>query len=87
MAFNMLKEYVFDIARQMGISSEEVSLVKSSTVGCVDTHLLKISFKNHTVSALVYRSELDNLLKGIKGDRLNLKVKAALERLKVLTAS
>jgi hypothetical protein len=82
----MIKEYVSDIAEQMGISSVEVSLVEGSTVGCVDTHLLQISFKNQMVSALVYQSELDNLLKGIKSDRLDLKIRAALERLKIQIA-
>jgi hypothetical protein len=86
MAFNMLKEYVSDIARQMSISPEEVLLVKSSTVGCVDTHLLKISFKSQTVSALVYQSELDTLLIGIQNERLDLKVRGALERLKIQIA-
>jgi hypothetical protein len=78
----MINEYVSDIARQTGLPVVSVSIVEGKTVGCNDTHLLLISFKSQTVSALVYQSELDDLQKSGKNDRLVLKVKAALGRLK-----
>lgn len=80
----MITEYVNDLAKQMSISLSRVSTVEGSKVGCLDVHLLNMSSKDKTVSALIYNSELDELLNGMPSDRLELKVRSALGRLNVL---
>jgi hypothetical protein len=77
----MIEEYVTDLAKQMGISLSRVSTVEGSKVGCLDMHLLNMSSKGKTVSALIFKSELDELVNGKQDDRLELKVRSALGRL------
>lgn len=80
----MITEYVTDLAGQMSIPLTRVSTVEGSKVGCLDVHLLNMSSKGKTVSALVYKSELDEIQNGIQSERLELKVRSALGRLKIM---
>jgi hypothetical protein len=80
----MVQEYVTDLALQIGIKELKVSVVEGESVGCIDSYLLNISSNGFIVSALVYQSEMDDLDKGLQGERLEIKIRSALSRLKML---
>jgi hypothetical protein len=77
----MVKEYVTDLALQMGITKLRVSVVEGKLVGCLDSYLLNISSNSYIVSVLVYQSEMDDLDKGVQGERFEIKIRSALSRL------
>jgi len=79
----IIKEYVSDIASQMGIKLSKVSLTGGLDVACHDYRLL-IASKNHEVSTLLNQAELDSLQKHSSSGFLELKIKTALERLKIM---
>ena len=80
----MIKEYVSDIASQMGIMLTKVSLVDGQPVGCSDACIISISVRGHSVDALVYVAEIVNLENGVSCDRLEQRVRSALSRLQIL---
>lgn len=80
----MIQGYVADLAGQMGIQLTRVTIVEGRDVGCVDVHLLVLGSGEQTVSALVYQPELDILHSGSPCDRLEVKLRKALSRLKIL---
>lgn len=80
----MIREYATDIASQMGIQLSDVSIVEGRRVGCSDVHLVHMTADSHTVSVLVYSTELDNLKSGCVCERLEMKIKSALNRLQLL---
>ena len=80
----MIEKYVSDIAIQMGMKLSKVSLVDGRPLGCLDVYLLNISTKERIVSALIFQADLENLEKGICSDRLEVRMRSALSRLKLL---
>ena len=80
----MITKYVSDIAAQMGMKLSKVSLVDGRPLGCLDVYLLNMSAKERIVSALIFQADLENLEKGISSDRLEVRMRAALQRLKRL---
>jgi hypothetical protein len=79
----MIEEYVSDLARQMRMNLTKVSLTGGLVVACQD-YRLEIASKSHVVSTLINQSELDSIENGSSSGFLELKVRAALERLKML---
>ncbi len=80
----MIKKYVSNIAVQIGLELSKISLVDGQTLGCRDTHLLSMSIKERIVSTIIYQSDLENLVKGIGCDRLEIRIRMALSRLQLL---
>ncbi len=76
----MIKVYVADIASQMGLKLTKVSLTGGLTVACLD-YRLKLVSESHEVSTIIYQSELDSIEKSSCSGFLELKIRAALERL------
>jgi hypothetical protein len=81
----MIKEYVNDLASQMGIKLSKVSLAGGLEAACID-YLLEIKSKSHAVSILIRKSELDSLRNGSVSGFLELKIRTALERLEMMLA-
>jgi hypothetical protein len=79
----MIEDYVVDLASQMGIKLSSVTLTEGKALGCLDAHQLDIAFEEHVVGVLIHQSELNDIQNSYL---LELKIKSALERLKVLTA-
>ncbi len=79
----MIYKYVYDLARQMGISLTRMSVVDCRSVGCLGVHLLHFGTNHKLVSALVHQSDLDDLKNDICCDRLELKIRVALSRLEM----
>lgn len=77
----MINKYVSALAAQIGMKFPKVSLVDGLPLGCRDTFLLNISTKERLVSAIIYRTELESLEKGLCCDRLELRIRSALSRL------
>jgi hypothetical protein len=80
----MIKESVTDIANQAGMSLSMISVIEGQTIGFLDVHFLHIATKGHTVSTLVYESELNNLNNSLPCERLETKIRSALSRLRLL---
>jgi len=80
----MIEKYVTDIASQMGMKLSKVSLVDGRPLGCLDVYLLNIATKERIVGALIFQADLENLEKGICSDRLEVRMRSALSRLKLL---
>jgi hypothetical protein len=78
----MINEYVSDLASQMGMKLSKVSLTGGLSVACVDFRL-EIASKSHVVCTLIHQSELDCIEKGMCSGFLELKIRTALERLKI----
>ncbi len=79
----MFTEYVSDIAAQMGMKLKKVSISGGLNAACVD-YRLEIASKSHVVSTMIHQSELDSIEKGSSSGFLELKIRTALERLKML---
>lgn len=80
----MINKYVSALAAQAGLKFTKVSLVDGLPLGCRDTFLLNISAKERLVSAIIYRTELENLENGLSCDRLELRIRSALSRLQLM---
>jgi len=80
----MIKDYVADIANQTGMPLSKISIIEGQAIGFLDVQLIHMTIKGHTVSALVYESEMDNLNNGLQCERLESKIRSALSRLKLL---
>lgn len=79
----MIKAYVTDIASHMGMNLSKVSLTGGLAVACSD-YLLEIVSKGHMVRTLIHQSEIDSLQNCSPSGFLELRIKAALERLMML---
>ena len=77
----MVKTFVTGIASQAGIHLSKVVLVEGNKLGCLDTHLMKLSSGEHLVSVLIYQSDIDNLLNGDSTDRFETKLRITLLKL------
>jgi hypothetical protein len=80
----MIKEYVSDLASQMGINIYKIVFAEGPSLSCVDAHLLIICAKNKLVSEYIHQSDIDTLNNGAGSEMLNLKIRTALEKLKML---
>jgi hypothetical protein len=83
----MIQEYVAGFANEMELDLSTISIVDGLTVGCIDVHLLHLTSHGHLVSTLVYQPELIRLLNGSPCKPLELRIRSALERLKMLQES
>ena len=77
----MIADFITDLASNMNILLTKVSIVDGSTVGCKDSHILNMSSKGKTVSALAFNDELNDLQNCVQNDRLELKIRTALGKL------
>ena len=78
----MITEYVSDIASQMGMKLSKVSVSGGLSAACLD-YRLEIASQRHVVSTMIHQSELDSIEKGLSSGFLELKIRTALERLKM----
>ncbi len=83
----MIREYVGNLAGQMGIQVSKISVVEGREVGCLGVHLLHLVTDEQQVSALVHQSELDDLHRDSACDRLEMKIRSALLRLEMKSVS
>jgi hypothetical protein len=74
-----IEDYAADLAKQMGVKLSKVSVETSSD--CNDASLLLLESGRKRVSVLVYRSDLDELKRRKRCERLKDKITVALERL------
>jgi len=82
----MIKEYVSDHASQMGINLYKIVFTEGPSLSCIDAHLLIICSKNKLVSEYIHQSDIDVLHNGAGNEMLEMKIRTALEKLRVLTA-
>lgn len=80
----MIKKYVADLAGQMGIKISKVTIKEKPPTGSLDAYSLEISSKDKMVSERIHISEILNLDNGQKCDLLEIKVRSALLRLKMM---
>ena len=80
----MLNSFVNDIAQRMYVELNEISLVEGNKIGCLDAHLLHMKSGTHQVSALVYLSEFDDVMKGLPCEALEIRVMSTISRLKLM---
>jgi translation initiation factor 6 (eIF-6) len=80
----IIDEFTRDLATQLGIRISSVRVVEGKAVGCLDSYLLNISSDGNIVSALVYQTEMEDLANGLPCNRLELKIRSALSRLKMM---
>jgi hypothetical protein len=78
----MIKAYVSDLAAQMGLKLHKVLISGGPLAACID-YRLEITSHTHVVSTMIHRSELDSIERGSCSGFLELKVRTALERLKM----
>ncbi len=80
----MIRVYVSQIAEQLAIEIIGVVIVGGPSVACVD-YRLEISSKNSRVHIMINKSELEIIEKGLNSGFLELKIRTALEKLKLQT--
>jgi len=80
----MINAFVNDVAMQMGINLSEISLVEGNKIACSDAHLLHMTSDGHTVSAIIYFPEVEDVLRGLPCDPLELRIMSAMSRLKLM---
>ena len=79
----MIKEYVAEMASQMGVDVTHIALTGGLKVACVD-YRLEIYSKSHVVSTLLHMSELESIKNRSNSGFLELKIRSSLERLKLI---
>ncbi len=72
----LLKDFVLDVATEMGISVTDVIFTEGYKMGCRDTHLMKIVTPRFSASILVYQSDIDNLIVGKDCSRLEVRFRS-----------
>lgn len=80
----MIVGYATDLAMQMDIKLTRVSVVEANTLGCPESRLIHLYSNCQMVSTIIYQPELDDLQNRISSDRVDVKIRAALSRLKLL---
>ncbi len=78
----MIRGYVSEIAEQLGIEITGVAFAGGPSVACVD-YRLEISSHTFVVSVMINKSELEVIEKGLNSGFLELKIRTALEKLKM----
>lgn len=79
----MIEEYVSDIATEMGIPLPEISVISGRDTGAFRVYILNLGTEHNQVSALVHQSEINELQDGSSCERLELKIRSVLARLKL----
>ena len=79
-----IQEYATNLAAQMGINLSKVDLAEGHTLGCFDASILSMESNGKTVSEFVHLSELGSVKSGSHNELLELKISAALARLKIM---
>ena len=79
----MIQGYVHEIAAQMKMQLSKLSVVEGYNAGCLDAHLLNLTFNGHQQSALVYQSEMDKIQIGESCERLEIRIRSALSHLQM----
>ena len=79
----MIQGYVHEIAAQMKMQLSKLSVDEGYNAGCLDAHLLNLTFNGHQHSTLVYQSELDTIQIGECCERLELRIRSALSHLQM----
>lgn len=77
----MIQKYVHDIASQMKMQLLQFSMVEGRNAGCLDAHLLHLTFNGHQQCALVYQFELDKIQIGERCEQLEFRIRSALAHL------
>jgi hypothetical protein len=80
----MIKEYVAELAGQMGIMLTKVTIKEKPPAGSLDAYLLEISSNGKLVSERIHKSEILLFESGQKSELLEIKVRSALMRLKMM---
>jgi len=80
----MIQEYSADFAMQMGIKLSNVSLSGGNSLGSYEAFILSFDSDGKLVSEFIHQSDLDSLRSGSGCEWLEMKVTAALSRLKIL---
>lgn len=80
----MIQEYASDFATQMGIKLSKVSLSGGHSLGGYEAYILSLDSDGKLVSEFIHQSDLDCLQAGSGCEWLEIKVMAALTRLKIL---
>lgn len=78
----MIEEYVSGIAAEMGISLPAISVVSGRDTGAFRVYILNLGTQHTQVTALVHQSEINELQEGSSCERLELKIRSVLARLK-----
>jgi len=81
----MLDKLVTDLASKMRIGLSATTIVEGPSIGVLDANLLHLSKDGNTVSTIIYKVDLDNLVSGIQKERLLDSVQWALTQLKRAT--
>ena len=80
----MIHDYAADIASQIGIQKLRVSVTNGIRLGCRDMHLVDFMTRGKLVSELLHHSELELMRSGVVNERVEQKIRSALERLKLM---
>jgi hypothetical protein len=79
----MIEEYVSDLASQMGVNLYKIVFTEGCSLSCRDAHLLCLCTKNRLVCEFIHQSDIDALRSGADREKLEVKVRSALEKLKM----
>ena len=80
----MIKEYVSGLASQTGIKLYKIVVKEGAALSCLDANLLILCAKNKLVSEIIRQSDFDALQNGAGSEMLEMKVRSALNRLKIM---
>lgn len=83
----MMDKFVLDLAAQMGIHKLRISVTDGTRLGCRDMHLVNYASGSKLVGGLIHQSELEHLQKGIINHKMEIQIRSALTRLKLLLDS
>lgn len=80
----MIETHVQNLASQMRIKLSKIVVTNGRALGCFDASLLTMSSDGKHVTEFVRQSELDGLAAGTADELLDIKIRGALERLRIL---
>ena len=80
----MINKYADDLAAQIGIKLSKVTLTEGRPLGCLDAFILCLDSNGKIVNTFIHKSDLDCLQNGFCCDRLELRIRSALARLKMM---
>jgi hypothetical protein len=81
----MIEKYVSDLAAHMEVPLTEVSIEDVSPIEInPSVHLLKLWYKGHISTTLLWQMDLDRLQSGVDCDLVETKVKMALKKLQYI---
>ena len=83
----MFDTYVHTIAAELDVALTKVALVDNDNLREMNAYLLHLATRNHLVSTLIYRTDLIELQRSHSSDRLEVKIRSTLARLKTVTAA